>query len=110
MFIIQMNSGARGEMRRRGRVTPMVRTVVKMFVQGVDTTGAPRVEASLQASLIHTSASLVSSLHRDPFNIKPKALSGSSPQTTMVPRYCWITSFRNYLTLTDKIVAFALSR
>lgn len=34
-------------MRRRGRVTPMVRTVVKMFVQGVDTTGAPRVEASL---------------------------------------------------------------
>jgi len=40
-----------------------------MFIQGVDTTGALWVEASLQASLIHTSASLVSSPHRDPFNV-----------------------------------------
>jgi len=43
------------------------------------------VEASLQASLIHTSASLVSPLplpHRDPFNIA----EGRSPcQTTTVP-------------------------
>jgi hypothetical protein len=68
MFIIRMNSGARsaGGGVTKGEVRVMV---VGMFVQGVDTTGAPRVEASLQASLIHTSASLVSAPHRDPFSV-----------------------------------------
>lgn len=46
-----------------------------VLIRGVDITGAPRVEASLQASLIHTSASLslflsvsLSFLYRDRFN------------------------------------------
>jgi len=47
------------------------------------------VEASLQANLIHTSASLVSPLplpHRDPFNIAEGPASFPSPNVDAVPR------------------------
>lgn len=69
----------RGNAARGTRDSDGQNLVVKMFVQGVDTTGAPRVEASLQASLIRTSASLSFPLFiAIPFNVKPKAPPGCS--------------------------------
>ena len=113
MFIVRMNSGAHRSAGWSGTERSVSfggtnrRVMAWSFVKGVDTRGTPRLEASLQAGLIRTSASLVSSprsphrntereevCHRRCCDYPESRENGLTPWLVTSSRTRWGTSFK----------------